>query len=103
LSPRAVRVVYEVLSRLELNPALTAADVPDERLVELAEGIHELPPGRALDLGCGAGRNNLYLARHGWNVIGIDMLGRAVDAARSRAVCAAAPAQFLQGDVTRTR
>jgi SAM-dependent methyltransferase len=101
MNPRALRFVYELISRLGLNPALTAADVPDERLVELVEGPHRLQPGRALDLGCGAGRNALYLARHGWYVIGIDMVGRAVEAARSKAVGAAASARFLQGDVTR--
>jgi tellurite methyltransferase len=44
-----------------------------------------LPPGQALDLAAGAGRNALYLAGHGWNVtavdgspVGIDLLlGRA--------------------------
>jgi len=44
-----------------------------------------LPPGRALDLAAGAGRNALYLAEHGWDVtavdgspVGIDiLLGRA--------------------------
>jgi SAM-dependent methyltransferase len=69
--------------------------------VELVAGEARLEPGRALDLGCGAGRNALYLARHGWNVTGIDMIGRAVDKARSRAVDDAAKARFLQGDVTK--
>jgi SAM-dependent methyltransferase len=52
-------------------------------------------------VGCGGGRNTLYLARHGWDVIGIDMLSASVDKARSAAVGPAAPARFLQGDVTR--
>lgn len=42
---------------------------PDEALVELATS---LKPGRALDLGCGTGRNSLWLARQGWNVTGVD-------------------------------
>jgi len=100
MNPHVLRVLAEVLSRIGLNPVL-AADVPDTRLVELVEGEPRLEPGRALDLGCGAGRNTLYLARHGWNVTGIDMIGRAVDKARSRAVDDAAKARFLQGDVTK--
>jgi len=31
------------------------------------------PPGRALDVACGAGRNARYLAERGWRVIGVDM------------------------------
>jgi SAM-dependent methyltransferase len=98
---RVMRLLYEVLSRTGLNPSLAAADVPDGWLVEHVEGEHRLPPGRALDLGCGAGRNSLYLARHGWQVTGIDMLGPAIDKARCKAVGDAATARFLRGDVTR--
>ena len=101
MNPRALRVVYEVLAATGLNPALAAADVPDTRLMELVEGANPLPPGRALDLGCGTGRNTLYLARCGWSAVGIDMLDRAIDKARSLAVGAAASARFIRGDVTR--
>lgn len=38
-------------------------------LVEIA---NSLPPGRALDLACGAGRNSLWLGIHGWNVTAVD-------------------------------
>ena len=101
MHPRALRALYEVLSRIGGNPSLAAADVADGWLVEHVEGEHPLAPGRALDLGCGAGRNSLYLARQGWEVTGIDMLGLAIEKARSKAVGDAAKARFLQGDVTR--
>jgi SAM-dependent methyltransferase len=38
----------------------------------LSAVLQQLPPGRALDLACGAGRHALYLARHGWTVDAID-------------------------------
>jgi SAM-dependent methyltransferase len=101
MNPRVLRLIYEALSRMGFNPALGAADIPDGWLVEVVEGEHRLQPGRALDLGCGAGRNTLYLARNGWDVIGIDLIGLAVEKARSRAVGDAASARFIQGDVTK--
>ncbi len=45
------------------------SSVPDEDLVDLVAG---LSPGRAIDLGCGTGRNALWLARVGWTVTGVD-------------------------------
>jgi SAM-dependent methyltransferase len=96
-----VRLLYELLSRIGANPSLTGADVPDSWLVEHVEGEHALQPGRALDLGCGAGRNTRYLARQGWDATGIDMIGRAIALARSRPGGEAAKVRFLQGDVTR--
>lgn len=44
-----------------------------------------LQPGSALDLACGAGRNALYLAQHGWRVTAIDGSAVAIDLLRSRA------------------
>jgi SAM-dependent methyltransferase len=77
----------------------TGAPVP--MLVEAVEGSDRLAPGRALDIGCGTGRNAIYLARHGWDVTGVDLVGHAIAVARRRAEAAGVSARFVEGDVTR--
>jgi len=42
-----------------------------------------LVPGRALDLGCGAGRTSIWLAKRGWRVTGVDFSKTALDLARA--------------------
>jgi SAM-dependent methyltransferase len=44
--------------------------------------LASLPPGRALDLACGEGRNAIWLARRGWLVTAIDFSSVAVDRGR---------------------
>lgn len=81
------------------------ADIPDGRLAQLVEGRAGGPdglrPGRALDLGCGMGRNAIYLAHRGWEVVAIDLAGYAMEVAARRAADAAATVRFIHGDVTK--
>ncbi|MCX8068378.1 MAG: class I SAM-dependent methyltransferase [Anaerolineae bacterium] len=72
--------------------------VPPE-VVELVER-GALPPGRALDLGCGTGTSSLYLARHGWEVVGVDFSFLAIRRARRRARRERLPVRFHRADVT---
>jgi SAM-dependent methyltransferase len=94
-----LRTVADVMYRLGIGPR--PSDVPDHRLVEVVEGPARLPPGRAVDLGSGTGRNAIYLARHGWDVVGVEMSGYAVEVSRRKATEQGAPARFVQGDVTK--
>jgi SAM-dependent methyltransferase len=48
----------------------------------------ELPPGRALDLGCGEGGDALWLARHGWQVTAVDISSTAIERGRQAAAAA---------------
>lgn len=68
---------------------------------ELQKMMTENPisPCRALDVGCGTGTNSVWLARQGFEVIGIDVSPLAVERARERALAAGIQAQFLVADV----
>jgi len=53
----------------------------------MAEAAH-LPPGRALDAGCGHGADTLWLAAHGWHVTAVDFSAAALAHGRSMAEAA---------------
>jgi SAM-dependent methyltransferase len=75
--------------------------VPPPELVALVEGPGALSPGRALELGCGTGTNATYLARHGWDVVAVDLVDIAVQQARQKAQAAGVTVRLLHGDATR--
>ena len=64
-------------------------------------------PGVALDLGCGEGRNSIWLADQGWRVTAVDFALKALDRARERAREEAAQTgaelqiSWVQADLTR--
>jgi SAM-dependent methyltransferase len=47
--------------------------------------LTETPGRRAIDIGCGAGRNSVPLADLGWKVLGIDLSRPMLEAAQARA------------------
>ena len=59
-----------------------------------------LPPGSALDLGCGGGGNLLGLAQRGWTVTGVDSSRKAIESARISAEQAGVAARFHRADFT---
>lgn len=60
----------------------------------------ERPHGLALDLGCGTGKQTILLTQRAGPVVGIDISGRMIEAARKR--CEARPnVSFVTGDITR--
>ncbi|MGW2894291.1 class I SAM-dependent methyltransferase [Streptomyces sp. NPDC001212] len=79
------------------RPVPFFADKPDENLVEwLERGL--IGGRRALDLGCGPGRNALYLAERGFEVDAVDLSPQAVAWARERARETGAEVRFLCQD-----
>jgi 2-polyprenyl-3-methyl-5-hydroxy-6-metoxy-1,4-benzoquinol methylase len=67
---------------------------------EVMEFLAGSPPGKALDLGCGTGTNAITLARHGWQVTGVDFVPAAIRRARRKAAAAGLKIDFLCADVT---
>jgi SAM-dependent methyltransferase len=78
MGSRLGRIWYSILYRFS-PPWDTGIPAP-----ELVRIVASLPPGRAFDIGCGTGTNLLYLAEHGWEVTGVDFVGRAIGAAKRK-------------------
>jgi SAM-dependent methyltransferase len=70
-------------------------------LQNLIEGDRAPETATALDIGCGTGDNSIYLADHGWQVVGVDYVEKAVDKARAKAAARGVDVRFEQADVTR--
>ena len=68
---------------------------------ELLSFIATHAPGRALDMGCGTGTNVITLAKHGWDVVGVDFSRPAIHLAKKKARQYAVQVDFHLGDVTR--
>jgi tellurite methyltransferase len=69
--------------RLRDHPAEDLDAAPTPLLVET---VSALPPGKALDLACGTGRNALWLVEHGWEVTAVDGAPAAIEILRTRAM-----------------
>lgn len=78
----------------------TPSLVPEPLLEEL---LKDFPVGTALDLGCGAGGNAIWLARQGWQVTAVDWAEVAIHQAREAATKEALPIEFVTGDITTLR
>ncbi len=92
-------VVFRAMYRFGFKPWDTG--VPPPELRQLVEGTEARKPGRALDLGCGTGTNAVYMANHGWDVVGIDFVPRAVAMARAKVEAANVKSRIILGDVTK--
>ena len=71
---------------------------PTTALVRFVDRMH--PAGRALELGCGEGRDAIFLARRGLQVTAIDASSSALSRARERAREEGVRVRFSRGDMT---
>jgi ubiquinone/menaquinone biosynthesis C-methylase UbiE len=76
-------------------------DYPSQELVATIAALALKAPATALDLGCGAGSEAIFLAGRGLDVIAVDLCQQALDLATRRAEAAAVAVNFQCADVLR--
>ena len=80
------------------------ADTPTSFLRQVFEAdAWQLPRGRALDIACGKGRNSLYLAELGFEVVAMDISAAALDEGRKRAELKQLRIDWRQADLERAQ
>ena len=65
----------------------------------LFEGPLAMEPGRALDIGCGSGRDAVHLAAHGWQVTAVELVDKALERAKQRAAEEGVEVRWVKADV----
>ena len=95
-------VGYAIAYRLGLTPWEQAGRDAAVQFDALLDREQDDRPGlgRALDIGCGTGDHAVNLARRGWDVTAVDLVPRALDAARAKAAAAGVPVRCVRADVT---
>jgi len=68
----------------------------------LVTEVTDLPPGRALDVGCGEGADARWLAQRGWQVTAVDISKTALDRAAATDPDVAGRVTWTAMDLTRT-
>ena len=99
-------LLYRVLWGLGLTPwermqAFGAEQV--SLMFDREEQGRQPPYGAALDLGSGTGFWSVNLAERGWDVTGVEIVPKALRAARERAHKAGVEVRFLEGSVAALR
>jgi SAM-dependent methyltransferase len=67
----------------------------------VARELASLPPGRALDLGAGEGRNSIWLASRGWTVTAVDFSQVALDRGAALAAKSGVTVEWVHADLRR--
>ena len=89
----------ETFERIYSKPgAGWTLEEPPEELKKLVES-EIIPPGKALDIGCGEGFYSIYLASKGFEVLGIDLSEHAIKLAIQNGKQASANVRFKAIDI----
>ncbi|MGV9855884.1 class I SAM-dependent methyltransferase [Streptomyces sp. NPDC003442] len=68
----------------------------------LVSEVAEMPPGQALDVGCGEGGDAVWLARRGWQVTAVDISRVALERAAAAAADIGDRVAWMRSDLTGT-
>ena len=66
----------------------------------LVDEVTDLRPGTALDVACGEGRNAIWLANIGWQVVGVDFSPVGLEKARQLATQRGVTVDWVHADLT---
>jgi SAM-dependent methyltransferase len=93
------RWVYELMYRFIPANIIFGSDSKIEGLIEAAiKG--RIEPCKAITLGCGTGRETIYLGKKGFDVRGVDFSSIAIKKARRNARAAGVDIEFIVDDLT---
>jgi cyclopropane fatty-acyl-phospholipid synthase-like methyltransferase len=96
------KLLYEIIYLFVPVDWIFGSTSKIEKIVGLAiDG--RIKPGRAITLGCGVGRETIYLANMGFDVIGLDFSPTAIKKARRRAKTEGIEVPFIVDDLTNLR
>ena len=98
-------LLYRVLWGLGLTPWERRQAWAEQvsAMFDREEQESQPPYGAALDLGCGTGFWSVHLAERGWDVTGVEIVPKALRAARERAQKSGVEVRFLEGSVAALR
>jgi len=95
LEKKFMEMIYSKAQKAE--DLLWHAEEPNPYLVEAMNERSQ--PGRALDLGCGAGVFSVYMAKKKYDVTGLDFIPRALEMGKERAAKENVTVNFVDADL----
>lgn len=97
--PELKKWFYELVYRFVSADRIFGSTEKIENFVKVA--IEDrIAPGKAITLGCGEGRETIYLAKQRFEVTGLDFSPTAIKKARRRAKAAGVDVPFIVDDLT---
>lgn len=89
----------EIFEKIYEKPgAVWTSSKPHPELVELIDS-KKIDPCKTLEIGCGEGRDLIYLAKQGFDVLGIDLSKKAINYVKKNLKKAGVLAKFISMDL----